>query len=181
MKYALRQRGSRTLQVDGAAERALDAIVACLRSAREASGQTRAALAVGLPVLGSTIYDWELGATTPVMRNLILWSGALGYRLVVVGPDGELRRRAVRQRPGEEWERYERRRLATPLRNHRLALGLDQDALGRLVGVSRDSIQRWEQTTVPPRPIAHIVWAQKLGYGIALQRDPTTGLRQTAS
>jgi len=81
-------------------------------------------------------------------------------------------------RPGESWEHFERRRLASPLRNRRLALGLSQTEVGNLIGVSRDSVQRWELACVPPRPIAHVVWAQKLGYALALR--PASSQRRPA-
>jgi hypothetical protein len=48
-------------------------------------------------------------------------------------------------------------------------MGMAQGELGRLVGVSRDSIQRWELVRVPPRPISHVVWAQTLNYTLALR------------
>lgn len=110
------------------------------------------------------------------MGNLIRWSYELGRPLAICDPKSEPINGLLRQLPDESWEIFQRRRLATPLRNRRLALGITQEELGQLVGVSRDSIQRWELTCVPPRPISHIVWAQKLGYSLALQppvRRPT--------
>jgi len=103
------------------------------------------------------------------MKHLIQWSHALDLRLVIVGRDGGLRPGPARRRAGETWEIFSRRRLAVPLRNRRLALRLTLPELGGLVGVSRDSIHRWELTYTPPRPIALIVWAQKLTYSAALQ------------
>ncbi|WP_194927803.1 helix-turn-helix transcriptional regulator [Catenulispora pinisilvae] len=152
------------LCADYAAERTFRRIVAGLRSARLEAGTSQNALSVGLPVRGRAISEWETGAIEPTLGHLILWSRALGRRLVIVGRDGNLRVGPSRPRPGELWEIFERRRLAVPLRNRRLALGMGQGELGRLVGVSRDSIQRWELVRVPPRPIAHVVWAQRLGY-----------------
>jgi len=52
-------------------------------------------------------------------------------------------------------------------------LGLTLPELGERVGVSRDSIYRWEFAYVSPRPIALIVWAQKLTYSVALQSITT--------
>jgi len=54
------------------------------------------------------------------------------------------------------------------LKSRRKALKLSQKALGRLIGVSGASISYWELTCIPPRSIAQIVWAQKLGCSIAL-------------
>ncbi|ACU68970.1 transcriptional regulator, XRE family [Catenulispora acidiphila DSM 44928] len=154
------------LHVDYAAQRAFSRIIAGLRSARLDAELSQNALATGLPVRGRAVSEWETGAIEPTLGHLIQWSWELGRRLVIVGRDGELRYGPVRQRPGELWEAFERRRLAVPLRNRRLALGMAQGELGELVGVSRDSIQRWELVRVPPRPIAHVVWAQKLGYSL---------------
>ncbi|WP_228554305.1 helix-turn-helix transcriptional regulator [Catenulispora pinisilvae] len=141
-----------------------------LRSARLDAGLSQNELAVGLPVRGRAVSEWETGAVEPTLAHLMLLARALGRRLVVLGRDGEVLSGRLRVRAGEPWEVFERRRLAVPLRNRRLALGLSQQALGRCVGVSRDSIQRWELVRVPPRPIALIVWAQKLGYTVALER-----------
>lgn len=157
------------LHVDYAAERALTRIVGGLRTARLDAGLSQNSVATGLPVRGRAVSEWETGAIEPTLGHLIQWSRELSRRLVVIGRDGELRTGPLRQRPGEPWEAFERRRLAVPLRNRRLALGMAQGELGELVGVSRDSIQRWELVRVPPRPIAHIVWAQKLGYTLDIQ------------
>lgn len=155
-----------TLHVDAAAEQMLARIMHGLRSERLRAGISQNALAVGLPVRGRAISEWETGAIKPTLDHLIFLANELGQRLVVIGQDGELRTGPARPRPGEAWEVSERRRLAAPLRHRRLALGWGQAELGNLVGVSRDSIQRWELVHVPPRPIAHVVWAQSLGYSL---------------
>ena len=157
-----------TLHVDYTAERNLAGIVGGLRSARLRAGLTQNALSEGLPFRGRAISEWETGAIEPTLGHLLHWSQALGRRLVLVGRSGEIRNDALRHRPGESWEVFERRRLAWPLKNRRVALGMSQGELCSLVGVTRDSIQRWELARVPPRPIAHIVWANKLGYSVAL-------------
>jgi transcriptional regulator with XRE-family HTH domain len=171
------------LHVDAAAERALARIVAGLRTARLDAGLSQNTLSSGLPVRGRAISEWETGAIEPTLGHLILWSRELGRRLVIVGRDGEPRNGPIRQRPGDSWESFERRRLAIPLRNRRLALGMAQGELGRLVGVSRDSIQRWELVRVPPRPIAHVVWAQRLGYTLDVRplADGVPRLRRVGS
>ena len=169
------------LHVDYTAERAFARIVGGLRSARLDAGLSQNALAVGMPVRGRAISEWETGAIEPTLGHLIQWSHELGRRLVIIGRDGELRIGPVRQRPGETFEIFERRRLAVPLRNRRLALGMAQGELSALVGVSRDSIQRWELVRVPPRPIAHVIWAQKLGYSLDILAvtDGTRRVRRT--
>jgi transcriptional regulator with XRE-family HTH domain len=158
-----------TLHVDDTAEAIFSGFVFTLRSERKANGFTQDDVASGLEVRARAISEWECGEIQPKLRHLIQWSGRLDHRLEVLGPDGEPLRGPARSRPGETWEHFERRRLAVPLRNRRLALGLSQTELGAFVGVSRDSVQRWELVCVPPRPIAHVVWAQKLGYTLALR------------
>lgn len=157
------------LRVDAAAERTLAQIIGGLRSARLDAGRSQNKLAVGLPVRGRAISEWETGAVEPSMAHLIQWSHALGLRLVIVGLDGGLRPGPALQQAGETWEKFARRRLAVPLRNRRLALGLTLPELGERVGVSRDSIHRWEFVYTPPQPIALVVWAQNLAYSVALQ------------
>jgi len=145
------------LDVDATAERTLARIFDGLRSARLDAGLSQNRLADGLPVRARAISEWETGAVEPSMKHLIQWSHALDLRLVIVGRDGGLRPGPARRRAGETWEIFSRRRLAVPLRNRRLALRLTLPELGGLVGVSRDSIHRWELTYTPPRPIALIV------------------------
>jgi len=168
------------LHVDYATERTFARIVGGLRSVRLDAGLTQKALATGLPVRGRAISEWESGAIEPTLGNLMLWSQELNQRMVVIGRDGTVHMNPVGQRPGESWFVFERRRLAFPLRNRRIALGMSQEQLGELVGVSKDSIQRWELAHVPPRPIAHIVWAQKLGYALEI-RPIVAGLRRAGS
>ncbi|MBS2545406.1 helix-turn-helix domain-containing protein [Catenulispora sp. NL8] len=157
------------LHVDDEADMSLVRIVGGLRSARLDAGLSQNALSSGLPVRGRAISEWETGLSEPTLEHLMQLCRELGRYLVVVGPDGAVRNGLIRQHARDAWGIFERRRLAVPLRNRRLALGLTQRQLGRLVGVSRDSIQRWELVHVPPRPIAHIVWAQKLGCRLELR------------
>lgn len=168
------------LNIDYAAEAGLRRIVGGLRSVRLDAGLTQEALATGLPVRGRAVSEWETSAIEPTLRNLMLWSQKLNQRMVVIGRDGTVHMNPVAQRPGEPWFVFERRRLAFPLRNRRIALGMSQEQLGELVGVSKDSIQRWELSHVPPRPIAHVVWAQRLGYDLEI-RPIVAGFRRTGS
>ena len=181
-----------TLNVDSYAERTFATIIRSLRSARLDAGLSQNALSAGLPVRGRAISEWETGAIEPTFDHLIQCCGELRLRLVIIGRDGTPREAGSRQKPGESWEHFERRRLATPLRARRMALGMSQGHLSELVGVSRDTIQRWELVHVPPRPISHVVWAQRLGYSLGVGRIDvpdgrpgprpmiTPGTRQTA-
>lgn len=159
-----------TLHVDDAAEQMLAQLMYGLRSERLRAGITQEALAAGLPFRGRAISEWETGAVSPTLDHLNLLTSKLGQRLVIVGADGEPRTGPLRQRSGETRQIFDRRRLASPLRIRRQALGMTQEELCELVGVTRDSIQRWELAHVPPRPIALAVWARTLGYSIALRQ-----------
>lgn len=166
-----------TLHVDDVAKATFARIIFTLRSARETSGLSQNEVASTLGVRGRAISEWECAWIQPKLRNLIPWSGRLDHRLVLLGQDHEPLPGLTRPRPGETWEHFERRRLAYLLKNRRLALGLSQTDLGELVGVSRDSIQRWELARVPPRPMAHVVWAQKLRYTLVVRPADTKLLR----
>lgn len=157
------------LNIDDAAKRTLAQVTGDLRSARLDAGISQNALSAGLPVRGRAISEWENGAMEPTLCHLIQWARELDRRLVIVGPDGSLRNAPFRSRAREPWESFERRRLASPLRIRREALGMAQAGLGQLIGVSRDSISRWELVHVAPRPIALIVWAQKLKCSVAVR------------
>ena len=166
---AKRSTVSTTLHVDDAAEHALARIFGDLRSARIDAGLTQNELAAGLPFRGRAISEWETGYMEPTLEHLMQVARKLHRRLVILGPNGELCTGPLRRRAGEVWAIFERRRLALTLRRRREALNLTQEELGRLVGVSRDTIVRWEAARVPPRPIALVVWAHRLGYSVALR------------
>jgi transcriptional regulator with XRE-family HTH domain len=158
-----------TLHVDDVAERTLARVVGDLASARRNAGLTQDELSSGLPVRGRAVSEWETGAFEPTLEHLVQWSRQLGRGLVIVGPDGNLQHGPSSPRAGESRETFERRRLAFPLRTRRAVVDLTQGELARFVGVSRDSISRWERARVPPRPIALIVWAQRLECSVALR------------
>lgn len=159
----------RSLCVDETAHQNFAAIISGLRSARLNAGLTQETLASGLPVRARAISQWETGAVEPTLGNLIRWSYALDHSLVITDHKRKLVNGPVHQPRGESREIFERRRLATPLRNRRHALRMTQEELSQLIGVSRDSVQRWELAWVPPRPISHVVWAQMLGYTLGLR------------
>ena len=159
----------RTLHVDDTARRTFARVIRHLRSARTKADLSQNALAEGLPFRGRAISEWETGAVEPTLDHLMQLAHKLDSHLVILGSSGDLRTHPIRRRAGESWQVFEQRRLALPLRNRRLALGLSQDTLGYHVGISRDSIQRWELARVPPRPMALIVWTQKLGYTLDIR------------
>lgn len=157
------------LKVDDGTKRAFVQVVSKLRTARRGARISQAELSSRVGVCGKTLSKWENLHSEPTLVNLTRWSGGLDRCLVVIGPDGKmLLPDPLRLLPDESLDSFELRRLAGPLKSRRLALGLGQKKLGRLVGVSGSSISYWELTCIPPRSIAQIVWARKLGCDIAL-------------
>lgn len=157
------------LKVDATAEETFWQIVRGLRAAREDAGLSRHALSLRLRVQHGTIFEWEKGISRPTLRNLILWARELGFRLVVVGPDGNDRRGSSKQIAGEPFEVRELRRLTLPLKALRVTRRLTVTAVSGTIGVARNSLLRWESVSATPRLIALIVWAQALGCRLALQ------------
>lgn len=157
------------LKVDEAAKHAFVQVVGELRSLRRDARISQAALSSRVGVGGKTIGAWENLRVDPTLVHLTRWSDGLDRCLVVVGPDGKmLLPEPLWLLPGETRDSFELRRLAGPLKRRRQDLKLNQKAFGRLVGVSGSSISYWELTSIPPRSIAQMVWAQKLGCSIAL-------------
>jgi transcriptional regulator with XRE-family HTH domain len=157
------------LNIDDEAVLTYVEIIRRLRSARLAAGLTQNELTRRLPVSVSSISEWETGNTGPTLNHLTLLTRELDLRLTIIGLDGKPCNGPSRQRPGESWVHFERRRLAWPLRVRRVALKMSQEHVGQRVGVSRDSISRWETAAFPPQLIALVVWAQKLGYSVGLR------------
>src|SRR5947209_857210 len=139
------------LRVDFPAEHTYARIMGGLRAVRREARITQDALAQVLPVRGRAISEWETLAIEPGFNNLLLLTGALGQSLVIRDEGVVMPGPGVARGPRESWLVFERRRLAHPLRLRREAWGMSQEALGELVGVSRDTINRWELSRVPPR------------------------------
>ena len=157
------------LQVDRAAEETFRQLLGLLRTKREDAGLSQERLSSRLLVRRGTVFEWETGVGRPTMRNLILWSRELGLRLAVVDPEGNERHGFSKGIIGEAPEARELRRMAIPLKNRRLARKLTLVELSRAIGMDRNSLLRWERARVTPRPMALVVWAQALGYSVALR------------
>ncbi|WP_370378793.1 helix-turn-helix transcriptional regulator [Catenulispora sp. GAS73] len=63
---------------------------------------------------------------------------------------------------------HETRRLAVPLWKRRKQRGFSQTDFARLLGVSRSSVQRWEEDGCC-QPLAMIAWARCLDFSIGLR------------
>lgn len=158
------------LKVDATAEETFWQIIGGLRIAREDAGLSRHALSSRLRVQHGTIFEWEKGISRPSLRHLILWARELGFRLVIVGPDGKERRGSAKRIAGESLEIRELRRLAIPLKTLRDARRLTLMGVSETIGVARNSLLRWETVSATPRPMALVVWAQALNCSLALRR-----------
>ena len=159
-----------TLKVNSTANRAFVQLVGELTLVRRRARISQTALSSRVGVRGKSISEWENLRSGPTLVNLTRWSGGLGRRFVIVGPDCEvLSPEPPSVLPNETRDTFDLRRLAGPLKSRRKALGLSQKDVGRFVGVSGSAISYWELTRIPPRPIAQIVWAHKLGCSVALR------------
>jgi len=107
-----------------------------LRRRRLALGLSRAALAARLGTTASGIADWEHGRASPSLRHRPWLTELFGEDLWPL--------QAESPQDGE-------RSLGERLRQRRLALGLSQRSLARLLGVRAKSIALWEKGTRTPR------------------------------
>ncbi len=157
------------LRPDGVAWRRFAEIKGELKAVRRGARISRAALVPRLPVSESAMAGWENGIADPTLLHLTQWSDALGFCLVIVGPDGVV---LLPEPPGpmtnEAMDSFRMRRLAGPLKSRRGGLSLSQKDLGWHVGVSGAAISNWELVREPPTSIAQIVWAQKLECNVSL-------------
>jgi len=144
------------------ARRRLHEIQSQLLSARRAAMVTQLALSDVVGVASRSLRDWEKGHDTPSLRHLINWADALGFRLVIVDALMSLKNSPLALHEDEPFEIHELRRLAQPLEYTRRARELSQGDLALLLGVSRSSIQRWEDAEKFPRPTTLIAWAGRL-------------------
>ena len=158
------------LRGSAGARRRLGEMQSQLLSARHAASLPQQTLSDALGVAARTLRDWEKGYDTPSLKHLITWADALGFRLVVVDPLEGSDQEVVEAEDGEPFERHEMRRLTRPLWTRRRARRLSQGDLALLLGVSRASVQRWEDADKFPRPIALIAWAGRLECSIELDR-----------
>nr|WP_228561268.1 helix-turn-helix transcriptional regulator [Catenulispora pinisilvae] len=141
--------------------------------ARYRAGVSQAAVAGRLGVTDRSLRDWEKQYDSPSTAHLIGWAYEFGDRLVLRVPQVVPELPPVVLPPGETtFVEHEVRRLAAMLKARRKVLKLSQTGLGRLVGVCRSSLQRWEDGQESPAALNLITWASVLGYTLDLVRDP---------
>jgi transcriptional regulator with XRE-family HTH domain len=156
------------LRVNAAVQRRSNAIQSQLLMAREAAGLPREVLSELLHVSSRTLRDWERRYESPSFTNLLHWARELGFGLAIVDRLGDPEPLPAAPEDDAPWEVQEMRRLAPQLKSRRLARKISQTDLGLIVGVSRSSLQRWEDGEQLPRLIALILWADRLDLAVEL-------------
>lgn len=138
-----------------------------LYEARLAAGTSREDLAKRLGVVPKTLRDWERAYDSPRLTFAMSWAWEFGYRFEIVGhPMAEL----LPHLAGEELAKHELRHLAAVLEAAREGLRLTQKDLALMVGVTRSSMTRWCNASMPPRLLALHVWAYRVNEKVGLSR-----------
>ncbi|MEY9931144.1 transcriptional regulator with XRE-family HTH domain [Catenulispora sp. GP43] len=150
------------------ARRRLNEIQSQLLSARHDAGLTQLTLSALVGVASRSLRDWEKGRDTPSLRHLINWANALEFRLAIVDPLTNTPHSPVASQDDDPFEIHELRRLTMPLESIRRQRELSQGDLALLLGVSRSSVQRWEDAEKFPRPATLIAWAGRLKCAVRL-------------
>lgn len=143
-------------------------LVTTLTKARYDRPLTQKELGARLGVTASAVRDWEGIRDLPAMHNFILWIDALGFRLVLVSPSGG---RLRAQRPQG---RSLPQQVVTDLighlvteRNRRL---ITQLGLSARLGVTQQTMNRWERCSAGIRPLHLLSWADCLGHKVELEK-----------
>ncbi|MEZ0113605.1 transcriptional regulator with XRE-family HTH domain [Catenulispora sp. EB89] len=152
------------------ARKRLTEIQSQLLTTRHTAGLAQQTLSEWLGVASRTLRDWEKGYDSPSLKHLISWAYALSFRLAIVDPLISSEFSPVILENGESFELHEMRRLTRPLCFRRKERRLSQGDLALLLGVSRSSIQRWEDSEKFPQPVALIAWAGRLEYSVELNQ-----------
>lgn len=160
-------------RVGARVRRRLGALQRQLAAARFAAGMAPETLAELLGVTLRGLRSWERCYKNPSTPHLIWWAYTFRLRLAITTPDAPAP--AVVSRvslgPGESLVDHEVRRLATFLKRLREARRISQTDLALMIGVSRSSLQRWEDGLQTPTMLFLIAWADRLGCRLDLVRD----------
>ncbi|WP_438939723.1 helix-turn-helix domain-containing protein [Catenulispora pinisilvae] len=139
--------------------------------ARQGTGLDRQAVAELLGVSGRTVRDWERCYEHPGTPYLVAWAYMFGLRLAVMEPNAPRRPVPVSLEPGELLVDHELRPIAVQLKQRREVREISQTDLAGMVGVSRSSLQRWEDDAQTPGALLLITWAGRLGCRVALMSE----------
>ncbi|MBS2545620.1 transcriptional regulator [Catenulispora sp. NL8] len=157
------------LRVNAAAQRRLNAIQAQLLSARLAAKMSQEALSEALRVTSRSLRDWERRYDSPSLAHALDWAQRLGFRLALADRLTDATTPPVEVEHHPIWQMQEYRLLAPLLKARRRVRKISQTDLGLIVGVTRSTLQRWEDGEQMPRLIALIVWADRLDYSVELR------------
>ncbi|MBS2554086.1 transcriptional regulator [Catenulispora sp. NL8] len=157
------------LRVNAAAQRRLNAIQGQLLAARLAAKMSQEALGEVLGVTSRSLRDWEKHYDSPSLGHAFDWAQRLGFRLALADRLVEATAFPVEVKHHHIWQMQEYRLLAPFLKARRRARKISQTDLGLIVGVTRSTLQRWEDGEQFPRLIGLIVWADRLDYSVELQ------------
>jgi DNA-binding transcriptional regulator YiaG len=157
------------LRVNKVARRQVKVLQAQLYAAREQAGLSAAVFSGVLGINSKTLRKWEKGHSSPGLTFMLRWTRELGLRLVITDRLTQEDLTPLRPEDSIPWEEQEVRRLAAPLKSRRLDRGLSQTELGLCVGVSRSSLQRWEDADQLPRIIALAVVVDRLDCVLGLE------------
>jgi DNA-binding XRE family transcriptional regulator len=136
-----------------------------LYAARVDADISREDLAADLGVKPRTLRDWEKGYVVPSLTNATNWAHRLEHRFLLTDRLGAEMVFPPDVDPGP-WGLM--RLLAPFLKARRRERRISQPDLGLIVGVSRCSLQRWEDGVELPRLTALVVWADRLDFNLVL-------------
>lgn len=158
------------LRVNTSMQRRLDSIQTKLYLARQSESMTRDALAAALGVASRTLRDWEKCYDSPSLGHMLNWAHRLGYRLTLSDRLGRAELSStVAEDDVPSWELREMRRLVPALKSRREERKISQTDLALIIGVTRSTLRRWEDGAQLARPIALIVWSDRLDFTLELE------------
>jgi DNA-binding XRE family transcriptional regulator len=142
-----------------------------------ATRTSQEALAARIGVSDRILRHWEKLAGEPSLAHCITWAFHVRRRLVLRDRLGEVT--YVPSGPDSlDWQRQEFRRWAALLKARRRSRGISQTDTGLIVGVSRTTLQRWEDGLTTPTMIRMLVWADRLDFTLDLAPDPNDRYRR---
>lgn len=156
------------VQAGPAVRRRLAGIQHRLLAARRAARLSQEKLAESLDVSSRTLRDWEKCYDHPSVAHLIDWARVLGFRLVLLELETGPVLPPVSLEPGQSLVEHEIGRMAVRLKATRRERRISQSDLALIVGVTRSTLQGWEDRVRPPVALHLIAWSDRLGYTVGL-------------
>lgn len=143
-------------------------LVNVLTKARQDRTLTQLELGAHLGVTAGTVRAWESIKDLPSMHSFVLWIDALGFRLVLVGPSG------IRLRAQRPHGRLVPKQVVADLIGHltveRNRRSVTQLGVSGRLGVTVQSVNRWEKSAAGIRPLNLLSWADCLRHKVELEK-----------